>query len=236
MAERILMDDEPTIDSEPQPNWVPALTVLSGKARGARVEVAGEHFTVGRAEDNGLVLKDKAVSRKHATIEKKDGRFLIRDLGSTWGVKVAGEKVEEAALSYGSEIEIAGVRMAFGQLLRDELSPAGARSPVRIAILILAALTLAALGAIAFFHFQSQKMLDRPGGDIVSQVIYHYDKGILYYEKIHLDPDNRGNHPSRSKSSENEAMMPRCTAFPDPSIERHILTTRHGANRLKMKR
>jgi len=191
MPHKHAIEVEPTLDVEPQSNWVTAITVLSGELDGAKVEIKGELFTIGRERGNSLVLKDNAVSRRHAAIRQDGARYSIRDLGSRWGIKVRGEKVAETDLAFGDEIEIAGIRMRFGQVLKESLSAPPGPSPVRIAIVILLLVTVLAAGVLFYYRYQSQKMFDRPGGDIVSQIIFHYDKGIMYYDQIHIDPDNR---------------------------------------------
>lgn len=50
---------------------------------------ARDRFGVGRDEDNDLVIRDESVSRHHAEIVRHEGRFVVRDLGSTNGVYVS---------------------------------------------------------------------------------------------------------------------------------------------------
>lgn len=78
--------------------------------RGSR---AGERFplvsrlTIGRNDDNVLVLEDDLVSRKHAVLERHGGRYLVRDLGSRAGTLLNGEHVTDtAALVNGDEITL----------------------------------------------------------------------------------------------------------------------------------
>lgn len=62
--------------------------------------------TIGRAEDNTIVLADATVSRLHAVVEWKDGDFILRDPGSRNGVLVNGERVKEASLKSDDQIRI----------------------------------------------------------------------------------------------------------------------------------
>ena len=78
--------------------------------RGSR---AGERFplvsrlTIGRNDDNVLVLEDDLVSRKHAVLERHGGRYMVRDLGSRAGTLLNGEHVSDtAALVNGDEITL----------------------------------------------------------------------------------------------------------------------------------
>lgn len=65
-----------------------------------------ERVTIGRIEDNQLVLADAGVSRLHAAIEYHDGDYYVVDLGSRNGVFLNGEKVERAKLKFWDEIQI----------------------------------------------------------------------------------------------------------------------------------
>ncbi|MUL67854.1 regulator [Mycobacterium sp. CBMA 234] len=69
---------------------------------------------IGRRADNSVVLDDPKVSRYHATIIDTGASFVINDLRSANGVKVAHERVRgSATLSDGDVISIAGYRFTF---------------------------------------------------------------------------------------------------------------------------
>jgi pSer/pThr/pTyr-binding forkhead associated (FHA) protein len=71
---------------------------------------------VGRKEDCDLRLDHKSVSKMHCVIVKTDGLLLLRDLGSTNGTRVNGQRVRRAALLPNDELTIAGFkfRVHFG--------------------------------------------------------------------------------------------------------------------------
>src|ERR1700755_1652835 len=52
----------------------------------------------GRDEDCDVRLDHKSVSKLHCVIIKTDGLLLLRDLGSTNGTRVNGQRVRRAAL------------------------------------------------------------------------------------------------------------------------------------------
>ncbi|MBN1666839.1 MAG: FHA domain-containing protein [Anaerolineales bacterium] len=56
-----------------------------------------ERVTIGRENDNNVVLKHPMVSRYHAIIERMGTRFRIQDLRSTNGVFVNGKRIENEA-------------------------------------------------------------------------------------------------------------------------------------------
>jgi pSer/pThr/pTyr-binding forkhead associated (FHA) protein len=63
---------------------------------------------VGRKEDCDLRLDHKSVSKMHCVIVKTDGMLLLRDLGSTNGTRVNGQRVRRAALLPNDQLNIAG--------------------------------------------------------------------------------------------------------------------------------
>ncbi|MEA4825556.1 MAG: FHA domain-containing protein [Clostridium sp.] len=64
-------------------------------------------LTIGRKEDNQLVLHDQYVSGKHAVIFIKNNEYIIEDLKSTNGTIVNNEKLDKATyLNIDDEIEI----------------------------------------------------------------------------------------------------------------------------------
>jgi pSer/pThr/pTyr-binding forkhead associated (FHA) protein len=57
-----------------------------------------------------LVLDRGSVSKLHCLIIKTDGLLFIRDLGSTNGTKVNGQRVTSGALLPGDELAFAGAK------------------------------------------------------------------------------------------------------------------------------
>ncbi len=66
-------------------------------------------YTLGRFPTNDIVIPDPYVSRRHARLFYKDGRWFIEDLGSTNGTIVDNEDLrgkEPRELKDGSEIVV----------------------------------------------------------------------------------------------------------------------------------
>jgi ABC-type multidrug transport system ATPase subunit len=83
--------------------------------RGQRLAIGPEGLTIGRAEDNDLVVASERVSRHHARVEERDGGFWILDLGSRHGTAVNGTRLgaEPHRLAGGDAIEIGDERLRF---------------------------------------------------------------------------------------------------------------------------
>lgn len=86
-----------------------------GPRGGDVIDLLPPGSTVGRADDNTLVIPSRDVSRYHARFEIMGDRVRIVDLGSTNGTRVNGRVVHAHALRPGDEISfgtITGIIMA----------------------------------------------------------------------------------------------------------------------------
>lgn len=70
---------------------------------------------VGRLADNDIVINDKRVSRHHAEVAERSGRWVLRDYGSTNGTAVNGKIVKEAVLKPGDAISLGGLEGSWEQ-------------------------------------------------------------------------------------------------------------------------
>ena len=65
--------------------------------------------SVGRDSQNDVVIDDESVSTHHAEIRLEDGRHLLKDLGSTNGIRVNGDRVTESVLNDGDLLRFGSV-------------------------------------------------------------------------------------------------------------------------------
>jgi hypothetical protein len=63
-------------------------------------------LTIGRSSECQLVVTDDTVSRRHAELRAQDGRWLLRDLGSSNGTWVNGRRVIEAEVRPGDVVQL----------------------------------------------------------------------------------------------------------------------------------
>jgi pSer/pThr/pTyr-binding forkhead associated (FHA) protein len=77
---------------------------------GAAIELVKELTVVGRNEEADLRLDRRSVSKSHCVLVKTDGFLFVRDLASTNGTKVNGQRVRRAALLPGDQLSIGGAK------------------------------------------------------------------------------------------------------------------------------
>lgn len=92
---------------------------------GPPLELTKEMTLIGRSEGCDMRLEHKSVSKIHCALVVTDGLILLRDLGSTNGTRVNGQRVRRAALLPNDLLSIASLkyRVLFGSKLKSEISP-----------------------------------------------------------------------------------------------------------------
>jgi hypothetical protein len=97
---------------EPDPRRARARVRINGQAH----PVPSGGATIGRSRDCDVRLDDANASRHHAEIRPSGGSWIVRDLGSTNGIKVNGRRVDPnrpQSLHRGDELEIGTSRLTF---------------------------------------------------------------------------------------------------------------------------
>ncbi|GEK86448.1 FhaA domain-containing protein [Microbacterium aerolatum] len=80
---------------------------------GRRHSLARARTVIGRGSDADITIADAGSSRKHVEILWDGERAMMRDLGSTNGTKVNGQKVREAPLPSDTTITIGRTDLVF---------------------------------------------------------------------------------------------------------------------------
>jgi hypothetical protein len=95
---------------EPDPRRASARLRVDG-----HTELLGQRGAVlGRSRECDIVLNDPNVSRQHAEIRPSGGSWIVRDLGSTNGVKVNGRRIQgPQSLKRGDVVELGTSRVTF---------------------------------------------------------------------------------------------------------------------------
>jgi pSer/pThr/pTyr-binding forkhead associated (FHA) protein len=86
---------------------------------GQTIELVKDVTVIGRKEFCDVRLDDPSVSKVHILIAKSDGLLLFRDMGSTNGTKVNGQRVIRGMLLPNDKLQIAACKFQV-QLLPSE--------------------------------------------------------------------------------------------------------------------
>lgn len=86
---------------------MPRLTIRRGPEVGKVFELENEVITIGRASHNEIVLNDNDVSRSHCQLRRTNSAYEIKDLDSTNGTFIDGQRVlANRMLRHGQQIEL----------------------------------------------------------------------------------------------------------------------------------
>ena len=100
------------------------LVILNQGMTGRTFELSVERTTVGRVEDNLFQIGDASVSSHHAEIILQGPEILVKDLNSTNGSFINGEKISEAILKPGQILRFGQVELKI-----DDGLPVSAPAP-----------------------------------------------------------------------------------------------------------
>ena len=92
------------------------------------LRLTSDTVTIGRAQDNTMVIDHPQVSRYHALVERLGARTRVKDLKSSNGVFVNGKRIdEEAWVQKDDEIRIGPYRLRVGENILERMTEEGLR-------------------------------------------------------------------------------------------------------------
>jgi pSer/pThr/pTyr-binding forkhead associated (FHA) protein len=89
------------------------VVVRRGPNAGSNFLIDKDVTTAGRHPESDIFLDDVTVSRRHAEIRRKGARFILHDNGSLNGSYVNRQRVDEAELASGDELQIGKFKLVF---------------------------------------------------------------------------------------------------------------------------
>lgn len=95
------------------------ITITAGGGQLVRkLELAGDRTVViGRSRECDIRIGHASVSRKHAMLQHlPDGSWVLKDLGSTHGCLLDGDRIEHLVIESGQSIRIGPARLTFENL------------------------------------------------------------------------------------------------------------------------
>ena len=89
------------------------LIVRAGAQAGARFPLDSDITRLGRHPDSEISLDDITVSRRHADVVRAADRYRVRDVGSLNGTYLTRERIEDAEIENGDELQIGKFKLVF---------------------------------------------------------------------------------------------------------------------------
>lgn len=87
------------------------VAVAAGPDKGKEFPIENGTIKVGRGGRNDFILSDPSVSSLHLEIESTPSGILVRDMGSTNGTRINGQKIQSTGVEVGSEIQIGQTKL-----------------------------------------------------------------------------------------------------------------------------
>jgi len=108
------------------------LVILTQGLNGRAHELNVDRTTIGRVEDNLFQISEASVSSHHCEVHLRGSEVLIRDLNSTNGTFINGEKIAESVLKPGQTLRLGNVELkleAAGAAAAPGAAPAAGSAP-----------------------------------------------------------------------------------------------------------
>jgi transcriptional regulator with GAF, ATPase, and Fis domain len=92
---------------------MPLLRIIDGVEKGRVFEIDDDRVTIGREPENAICLPDVKASRVHCEITRKEGRWQLKDLGSSNGTWSEDGRIDSLPLQDGATFRIGRTWLRF---------------------------------------------------------------------------------------------------------------------------
>ena len=104
---------------------MPRLVAQSPEFAGKSFNLSGAEITVGRVEDNTIQVEHASVSGHHAVLRLDSLDYVIRDLESTNGTRINGERITQQKLRRNDILRLGNIELLYD----SEHAPPGQPMP-----------------------------------------------------------------------------------------------------------
>jgi hypothetical protein len=92
---------------------MPRLVAQSPEFEGKSFDLTGPEITVGRVADNKVQVEHASVSGHHAVLKLDGLDYVIKDLDSTNGTRINGEKIAEQKLRRNDVLRLGNIELLY---------------------------------------------------------------------------------------------------------------------------
>jgi pSer/pThr/pTyr-binding forkhead associated (FHA) protein len=103
------------------------LVLLSAGMTGRTHDLTTDKTTIGRVEDNTFQIAEPSISSHHCEVLLKGNDVIVKDLNSTNGTYINGEKISESPIKPGQILRLGQIEM---RLETDSTAPAASKKPL----------------------------------------------------------------------------------------------------------
>jgi len=111
--ERAALDDDDAAAVDALPRGSALLVVQRGPGAGNRFLLDQDVVTAGRHPESEIFLDDITVSRRHVEFRRTADGFTVSDVGSLNGTYVNRDRIDEAVLANGDEVQVGKFRLVY---------------------------------------------------------------------------------------------------------------------------
>jgi hypothetical protein len=92
---------------------MPRLVAQSPEFTGKIFDLSGREITVGRVTDNKIQIEHASVSGHHAVLKLDNLDYVIKDLDSTNGTRINGERISEQKLRRNDILRLGNIELLY---------------------------------------------------------------------------------------------------------------------------
>src|SRR3984957_11563696 len=92
---------------------MPRLVAQSPEFTGKSFDLSGKEITMGRVEDNKIQIEHVSVSGHHAVLKLDSLDYVIKDLDSTNGTRINGERIGEQKLRRNDILRLGNIELLY---------------------------------------------------------------------------------------------------------------------------
>jgi pSer/pThr/pTyr-binding forkhead associated (FHA) protein len=108
-----VLEDEVALVVDDVPTGTGVVVVKRGPNAGSRFVLDAATTKAGRHPESDIFLDDITVSRRHAEFVRQGESYLVKDVGSLNGTYVNRERIDDATLENGDEVQIGKFKLVF---------------------------------------------------------------------------------------------------------------------------
>ena len=102
---------------------MPRLIVQSEEQAGQIFDLTGNQYKMGRIANNEIVIQHKSISSHHAELTLDGNDYKLKDLDSTNGTRVNGERIKEVKLRKNDAIRFGNIEVLYESEHAPDVKP-----------------------------------------------------------------------------------------------------------------